>query len=168
MVMQIQHILVATDLNDGSQSPLEYARSMATLFRAHLHVLHVVPDATREPWAAETVGVNLGELTDDWLRDADLRLRTIVKELSRGPLSVTPVVRLGTAAEQILAYTAEHHMNLIVLGRHDHGVVARALRGSTVDRVVRKATCPVVTVPPAEPGVIPRPELATTGREATS
>lgn len=166
--MQIQHILVATDLNEGSQSTLEYARSMATLFRAHLHLLHVVPDAAREPWAAEAVGLNLEELTGDWLRDADAHVRRIAQGLGLGPVSVTPVVRVGTAAEQILAYATEHHINLIVLGRHGHGPVARALRGSTVDRVVRKATCPVVTVPAAEPGAVLRPELATTGREATS
>lgn len=166
--MQIQQILVAIDLSDCWQGTLEYARSMASLVHAHLHVLHVVPDATRESWSAEAVGLNLDALTSEWVHDADLHTERIVKTLRPGPVSVTPIVRLGTVAEQILAYTAEHHMDLIVLGRPCHGAVARALRGSTVDRVIRKATCPVMTVPAAEPRAILTPELATTGWEATS
>jgi nucleotide-binding universal stress UspA family protein len=166
--MQIQHILVATDLNDCSQSTLEYARSMATLFHAHLHVLHVVPDATCESWSGEAVGLNLDELTNVWLRDADAHLQRIAPALSVGPVSVTPVVRLGPVAKAILTYAAEHKMNLIVLGRHCHGAVARALRGSAIDRVVRKATCPVIMVPSAEPGAVLKPELVTMGWEAAS
>jgi nucleotide-binding universal stress UspA family protein len=56
-------------------------------------------------------------------------------------------VRLGTPAEQIVAYAAELQADLIVLGAHRDLRSAEWLRGSIAERVVRKASCPVLTVP---------------------
>jgi nucleotide-binding universal stress UspA family protein len=63
--MHTPRILVPTDFDDQAQTTLCYARKLAATLRAELHVLHVVPDAAREPWAAEAAGLNLDELTSD-------------------------------------------------------------------------------------------------------
>jgi nucleotide-binding universal stress UspA family protein len=39
-------------------------------------------------------------------------------------------------------------MDLIVMGTHGRGAIAHLLMGSTAERVVRKAPCPVLTVRP--------------------
>jgi nucleotide-binding universal stress UspA family protein len=65
-------------------------------------------------------------------------------------VAVFAAVRLGAVAEQILAYANEHQIDLVIIGLRKHNAVTRALRGSTVDRIVRRATCPVLTLPAAD------------------
>ena len=47
---------------------------------------------------------------------------------------------------EIVGAAAQEHSNLIVMGTHGRGGLDRALLGSVTDRVVRLASCPVVTV----------------------
>lgn len=149
--MHTSRILVPTDLDDRSHTTLCYARELATKLRAELHILHVVPDAARESWAIDAAGVDLAAITSEWLRDADVRVQMLAHQYRFGPVAMFAVVRLGAVAEQVLAYAAEHRVDAIVIGLSKHGAVTRALRGSTVDRIVRRASCPVVTVPTATP-----------------
>jgi hypothetical protein len=51
------------------------------------------------------------------------------------------------AAIEIVRYADEHEIDLIVLGTHGRTGVSRALIGSVAERVVRTASCPVLTVP---------------------
>ena len=69
----------------------------------------------------------------------DLMAQIHDAEVPRGDcVPVHPVVRQGPAAEQVLAEAAETGADLVVLGA-----------GETASRVIRRATCPVITVPPA-------------------
>jgi hypothetical protein len=54
----------------------------------------------------------------------------------------------GRPAEAIVAYSASHAMDLIVMGSHGRSGLTRALLGSVSDEVLRLAPCPVVVVPP--------------------
>jgi len=58
------------------------------------------------------------------------------------PVIVTDVAK----AAAIVGYANEHDIDLIVLGTHGRGAVSRLLMGSVAERVVRTATCPVLTV----------------------
>src|SRR5262249_38500729 len=62
-----------------------------------------------------------------------------------------PIERLevGKPDREILHLAGADHADLIVMGVSGHGTVGRLLFGSTTDRVVRQATCPVLTVPPS-------------------
>lgn len=146
--MQIQRVLVPTALDEASNGLVQYARELATRFRAELHILHVVPDAAHEPWAGQVVGIALDDLTEAWRRDAEERVHECARTCPFGPIRVVPIVRQGDVAEAILGYAAEQRIDLIVLGTSSRGPLAHALRGRTVDRVVRKAACAVVSVPP--------------------
>lgn len=150
--MRIQRVLVPTALDESSRSTVQYARDLATAFRADLHILHVVPDAAHEPWAPQVVGIELDDLTAAWRRDAEEHVHHCARACCFGPATVIAAVRQGHVAEAVLAYAAEHQIDLIVLGVGLSRPLTRALRGSTADRIVRKAACPVVSVP-AHPAV---------------
>jgi nucleotide-binding universal stress UspA family protein len=144
--MKFSRILLPVDFTDASREALRYARLVAATFGSELHLLHVVPDARREPWAGEVIGLDLDALTEEWVRDAGIRLQGIV----RGLKSTHPVrtsVRLGTAPEQIVAYAAEQQIDLVVIGAHRDRKAQDWLRGSVAERVVRRAACAVLTVP---------------------
>ena len=66
-------IVVATDFSETSIEALNFACETARQQQAHLHILHVVPDARMEPWALEASGVDLNELNQNALADARRR-----------------------------------------------------------------------------------------------
>ena len=65
---------------------------------------------------------------------------------------VDTVVTQGKAYREILRLASERDADLIVLGVHGRNAVDRLVFGSTTEHVVRRGTCPVLTVPaPAQP-----------------
>jgi nucleotide-binding universal stress UspA family protein len=150
--MEMSRILLPIDFTDASREALRYAHTLTTGDKSELHLLHVVPDACREPWAGECVGLDLASLTEEWVRDGMIRLKGIARDLGL-PTPVRTSVRLGTAPEQIVAYAAEQQIGLIVMGAHRDAKAGDGLRGSIAERIVRRATCPVLTVPGGVPGV---------------
>ena len=144
--MNTRRILVPDDFSEASREALRYARVLGSTGCHELHLLHVVPDARREPWARDVEELDLAGLTEEWVRDAGIRLQRSACEL-RSTFEVRTAVRLGTAPEQIVAYAAEQHTDMIVMGAHRDRRSEEWLRGSIAERVVRKASCPVLTVP---------------------
>ena len=63
------------------------------------------------------------------------------------PLEVTRSVRSGDVVDQILAAAAECPADLIAMATAGHQGFLDALRGSTTERVLRHAPCPVLAVP---------------------
>jgi nucleotide-binding universal stress UspA family protein len=55
----------------------------------------------------------------------------------------------GRADEELCTYAADQRIDLMVLGTRGLGLVEKLLIGSTTDRVVRRARCPVLSVPAA-------------------
>jgi nucleotide-binding universal stress UspA family protein len=66
-----------------------------------------------------------------------------------GAAAAELVVRHGKAGQELLRYAREAHAELIVMGVSGRGAIDRAILGSTAQRVLRDAPCPVLTVPAA-------------------
>ena len=137
-----QQILVPVDFSEPSGRALAYAQDLAGSFGASLHLVHVVPDPHAEPWSVDATGFNLGSLLETWEADAQGQLEEIKPDTVPCALA-TPK---GQPVQKILAYAAEHPIDLIVMGTHGRGAIDQALLGSVAERVVRKAPCPVLTV----------------------
>jgi nucleotide-binding universal stress UspA family protein len=56
-------------------------------------------------------------------------------------------VKTGHAAQEILKHAGDMRAELIVIGARGHGTLKRMLLGSTAERVVRHAPCPVMVIP---------------------
>lgn len=137
-----QNILVPTDFSESSDAALAYAQELGKPFGATIHTLHVVPDPHAEAWSIEATGMNLGGLMETWQADAERRL----DELTFGDLPHTCTTKVGQAYKEILSYTKENDIDLIVMGTHGRGVIEHMLLGSVTEKVVRTAPCPVLTV----------------------
>jgi nucleotide-binding universal stress UspA family protein len=78
----------------------------------------------------------------------------LAKAVDEGAPSHGPVVEervsVGRASEEILKVATEQRADLIVMGTQGSGPLGRMLFGSTAHQVVRHATCPVLTVRPAQ------------------
>jgi len=143
-------ILCAVDFSDCSINALNYAMSLAQEADASLTVLHVVelfpelaPDMTE---AVPGEPRNLTEYVAVVEQDRRERLKAAVPESVRAYCAVETVLATGKPYREILRVAAERRSDLIVIGIHGRGAADLLFFGSTVQHVVRQATCPVLTL----------------------
>lgn len=147
----ITRILVPTDFSVHSDRALHYATTLAGRFNATVEVLHVVEDPfVAGAWTPAAAAPNIPELLDDLVAAARGRLQdlqaTAREEGVRFTTTVLTTVLSGRPADSITEYAAAEHFDLIVMGTHGRSGVSHALLGSVAERVVRAASCPVLTV----------------------
>jgi nucleotide-binding universal stress UspA family protein len=141
-----KRILVPIDFSAPSDAALEYARSVAGRYGASLHLLHVAEDPYRAFYSAEVFVPQVEGLREEILTDTARRLTARLQPSDAIELHATAESIIGTPAGSIVEYAAGHHIDLIVMGTHGRGGMAKLLMGSVAERVVRMAPCPVLTV----------------------
>jgi nucleotide-binding universal stress UspA family protein len=137
-MIALQHILIPTDFGPAADAALVYGRALARNFGATLHVLHVAENFFLRPTITDPYALKaaVGRRLDDRLTvedRRDLRARATL-ETSDHP------------ADVVVEYAKEHHIDLIVMGTHGREGLSHFLVGSVAERVVRTASCPVLTV----------------------
>lgn len=146
MQISIRHILIATDFSPAANQALRHACDLADKFGAELHVLHVVVEPF--PVAGADVGfIRPEESVANMIHKAELDLAANTKDLPFPP-GIRPVcaVLVGYPIEQIAKYAEDNQIDLIALGTHGHRGLSHLLLGSVAEKIVRMATCPVLTV----------------------
>lgn len=143
----LNNILVPTDFSEASNTALRYARDLARSYGGRVHLLHVTPDLLLMPYSADFAPVTLPDVQRGTEAFARKQIEAL---LSKGDFaSLKPRVEVRTSmspAAEIVAYAQAEPIDLIVMGTHGREGVAHFLMGSTAERVVRTAPCPVLTV----------------------
>ena len=163
--MGFTHVLVPTDLSDPANHALRCAIEEATLHKAKMTVLHVLPESagTEVYYAGPGSGAPQeavdpsggGRLTSFAMTEPRVvRLdpgevaRTQLQDLVRGTFKGTWEVEVaaGNPADAIVRVAKERAADLIVMGTHGRTGLQHVLLGSVAEKVVRLAGCPVLTV----------------------
>ena len=147
MNVEIHRILFPTDFSPSSQQAQNYACSLAENFSAELHALHVVPDPMPIP-GAEGSWILPDYSVPKLVHEAELELAVRMEAALTGDVTVVRSVQIGKPVLAIIDYAKEHEIDLIVIGTHGHTGLSHLLLGSIAEKVVRLATCPVLTVHP--------------------
>jgi nucleotide-binding universal stress UspA family protein len=143
----IARILVPVDFSPHSDRAVEYAVSMAKLFGASVELLHVVEDPFESGgWGSEMYLADLDGVRGRALDEARTRLERCRSTLQAGDVPTLATVRLGHVANSIVEYAKSVPADLIVMGTHGRTGFAHFIIGSVAERVVRLASCPVLTV----------------------
>ena len=142
----IQKILLTTDFSDCSRQAFDAAASLAGKFEAQILLVYVDDDRL-PPLIGEfpTQGHQLAEIVASHRKRAAKELAKLAEEL-RPNLRVDEVMPCGTPHKEIVRTAEEHGADLIVMATHGRGFLAHALLGSTTERVLRHAPCPVLAV----------------------
>jgi len=147
-MMRIRHILLPTDYSDLARNAAVYARSLAELYRATLHVVHVVERVPAAAPGPDASGVALAVPGPETLAGAHEATNRFVQDhLADLAAPVLTRVLEGAPHIQIARYATEASIDLIVIGTHARGVVKRIFLGSTSKSVLEHAACPVLMVP---------------------
>ncbi len=143
--MRIKRILFPTDFSEASLHALPFAVDLSKMFGAKLHMFHVLYDI------ASASGLYIPHTSVDLMykemeANAVKELEQFGWDTREDFKDVEYSVIRGLPYEEILKYVKEKDIDLIVIATHGKTGIDRVLFGSTAQRVVRHASCPVLTV----------------------
>ncbi|HEX6186531.1 MAG TPA: universal stress protein [Pyrinomonadaceae bacterium] len=142
--IDLHRLLVAYDNSADADLALSYATSLAQQYQTEVHVLHVISDTP--PEEPELAWSNAGRETSYEI--AVRQLQQMVPKETYLWCKIVTDVRCGQPANEILSYAKEQKIDLICMGASGTGFSLDKLFGSTVDRVLRHAPCPVLVSRP--------------------
>jgi nucleotide-binding universal stress UspA family protein len=149
-MINLKSILVPTDFSEHSQNAMRYAAAFAEKFGAEIHLLHVFQDLAVFQPDAVSVGPPIVPPAEELMTAARNALQRFIEENKLQGLKIRPEVREGSPFDEIVGFAKEKDIDLIVMGTHGRGWLAHVLLGSVTEKVIRKAPCPVLTVPHPE------------------
>jgi len=150
----LTRILCPVDFSGPSAKALAYAAGLARWHRAELAVLHVQP---LQISPLLMVGPYVGPVAPVALSPAEraqleATLTRFVADEAAGDLRITTaLIEDVNVPGSIVSHAESMRADLVVLGTEGHSGFERLMLGSVAERVLRKAACPVVTVPPGAP-----------------
>lgn len=143
--MQIKTILFPTDFSQGARAAMDYAISLAQDYKAKLILLYVIQDISIAEWYIPS-SISAADLVEDMQKSADREMERWASETGAKATSVEKMVVRGVPFVEIIRTAKEKNADLIVIGTHGRTGIDHMLFGSTAEKVVRKAPCPVLTV----------------------
>ncbi len=142
-------MLLPIDFSEHSKTTIAYAKGIALRNNSVVYLLHVfqVPDYVAMPYPRRTensaeIRAQVGVAE----REAAENLDALHEELGIEGIKSEPLFRVGYPFEEIVRMANHYNVDLIVIGSHGRSRIERFLLGSTAERVVQHARCPVLVI----------------------
>lgn len=144
-MINIKKVLFPTDFSENSNYASGYAVDLAQKLGAHLYVLHVIHELI------DTTGfyipnISLNQLQKDLEKGAEGMMEKFSRERLGDFKDYECINIIGLPHLEILNMARDRGMDMIVMGTHGRTGIDRVLFGSTAEKVLKKAPCPVLTV----------------------
>lgn len=150
---RFERILVATDFSPASDAALEHARTLARQFGSSLNLVHVFEDPfTSGAFVGDGTVMMPMDLREALLESAGAQLADRHAAHAEALPGSSTDLLIGSGAKSIVEHAQTTHADLIVMGTHGRTGLPHLLLGSVAERVVRTATCPVLTTRESAPG----------------
>ena len=138
-------ILIAVDFSENSECAFDYALTLATQFNAELTIIHVINEPV-DLRGFYVPHISFEQLEKEIEESAAKMMETFCRSKLGTFSNYKTAIVTGIPYDEITAAAAKIDASLIVLGTHGRTGLDRILFGSTAERVVRSAGCPVLTV----------------------
>jgi universal stress protein A len=141
--VRLKKILVPVDFSERSTKALQYATSLARHFGAEIRCLNVI----EIPYGAGEAGFvsEMEAFRKSMLKETKQHMDALLEQETSG-LTAKGEVRAGAPYHEITKTAQEEDIDLIIMATHGRTGVSRLFLGSTTERVVRHAHCPVLVV----------------------
>lgn len=139
-------IVVGTDFSVCAARALSFAASLSASQGSRIHLVHVLS----EPVPALDVAGALPYLDtrtrQEWEEASRRHLEKDVRAVEKRGIPASSELVWGRPSDALVDSAARHKASLLVIGTHGRSAFEKFLIGSTAERVVRRATVPVLTV----------------------
>ena len=141
-----RHVLCAVDFSPDSVGALAYAASLARHAAGRLTLVHAVEPIPvgHDPMVGD--GFDMDAYREAVAESAQAQLQRSVDEARTFGCTADSVLARGKPYKEILRVAGELQVDLVVIGTHGRSALDRLVFGSTTEHLVRRATCPVLTV----------------------
>ena len=145
MEPSINKILVPIDFSDYSKSALKYAVNFCKNCQAEMFLIYVVEQVVYPP--DFSMGqIAIPSVNAEWDERARQELDKLAKEHIPSTVQVKTIIKTGKPFIEIIETAGELDIDLIIIATHGRSGMEHILFGSTAEKVVRKAPCPVLTL----------------------
>lgn len=138
-------ILAAIDFSENSESAFEYALTLARQFNAELTIIHVINEPV-DLRGFYVPHISFEQLETEIEESAVKMMEDFCSKKLGSFTNFKTTIVSGIPYDEITTTAVRIEASLIVLGTHGRTGLDHILFGSTAERVVRSATCPVLTV----------------------
>ncbi|MGH9798048.1 MAG: universal stress protein [Candidatus Polarisedimenticolia bacterium] len=145
-MITIRKVLCPSDFSEFSGRALLYGSALSKWYGASLYLLHVVPVITQPP--AKLPGFAVHPFGPEERRTLQSELAACASPAMSAGVAVETAVVRGDPVAEILKAAATLPADLLVIGTHGRGGFEHLVLGSVTEKVLRKAVCPVLAVPP--------------------
>jgi nucleotide-binding universal stress UspA family protein len=145
-VIDIKRVLAPTDFSPHSEKSVRFACAMAEKFGAELHLVNVLSEiipAGPDPLLMPILPPQFYQENEARAKET---LRSVIQTSWGKPTKLVTAVRWGSPVEAIVDYAREQHIDMIVIATHGRTGLSHVLLGSVAERIVREASCPVLTI----------------------
>lgn len=149
---RIRRIVVPLDFSICSEKALAYAVPFAKQFQATLCLVHVEEACYAAP---ELIALSLQEYEKTARVEAAGWLERVRREKVGHQVPAEIIVRQGDAVREIVAVASAKEAELIIIATHGRTGLEHVWMGSTAEKVVRLAPCPVLIVREHEREFVP-------------
>ena len=155
----MRRILCPVDFSDYSRRALDHAVAMAKWYDSTVTVFNVSPLVPAMAYAPGTPMLPVTVPAPDDLDALLAAMKRFAESEAGASVPLTFEIGEGDAVAEILERSAALPSDLIVMGTHGRHGFDRFVLGSVTEKVIRKASCPVLTVPPGTLDAVPAPPL---------
>lgn len=141
--LKFKVIVVPLDFSPESKNALRYAAELAARVGAVMRLVHVVEPP---PFLNDLANVALARSDEEIAKEARVKLQALAQAEIDELIPVQPEVRIGKPYREIVSLAGVIGADLIVIATHGYTGLKHALLGSTAERVVQHAPCPVLVV----------------------
>jgi universal stress protein A len=141
-MLPVKRIVCPTDFSELSLQALRKAVDLAAHFGADIYLLNVISSSE---FVADPE-VILPNAEEEYRKAIEEKLSDIATRFASKGLHITTVVELGDPADQIVRFARDKQADLIVIATHGATGWRHIAFGSVAEKVVRFASCPVLTI----------------------
>ncbi len=148
-MFKIKNILLPTDFSKLSLTAASYAVDIAEEYGAKIHLLHVL-EKTPPILTIRSLDLSQERIKKEIENDAKASMEEALKRIKKPEnIEIVTLIKKGLDYEEIIKYSKEAKIDVIVIATHGRTGLIHTLLGSVAEKVIRYSKIPVLVTTPS-------------------